>query len=194
MSTEQNYLLKDYFKKILNNYCLENKNQITKFKFSQLMELPLVLSDRFWNIIISKEKYSNTFQKEEYSQEIEVLPKNLVINQLIQIYNSINDKNIDELIFDFLDIDNKGVLLKAEVKFLLRNIYVYENKTIEKFDEKIKREILEIYINKWKRKKYKIQLKKYLRLFNKIIYELKTRILIINLYTVNMNLKIIVKK
>ena len=55
-------------------------------------------------------------------------------------------------------------------------------------------EILEIYINKWKRKKYKIQLKKYLRLFNKIIYELKTRILIINLYTVNMNLKIIVKK
>ena len=147
MSTEKNYLLKDYFKKILNNYCLENKNQITKFKFSQLMELPLVLSDRFWNIIISKEKNSNTFTKEEYSQEIEVLPKNLVINQLMEIYNSINDKNIDELIFDFLDIDSKGVLLKTEVKFLLRNIYVHENKTIDKFDEKIKKEITKIFTN-----------------------------------------------
>ena len=30
-------LLKVYFKKLISNYCLENKNQITKYKFSQLI-------------------------------------------------------------------------------------------------------------------------------------------------------------
>ena len=77
MLEKQNFLLKAYFKKLISNYCLEDKNQISKFKFSELIELPLVISDRFWNIIISKTKAENNFKIEEYSHEIEKLPKNI---------------------------------------------------------------------------------------------------------------------
>ena len=68
-------LLKVYFKKLISNYCLENKNQITKYKFSQLIELPLVISDRFWNIMISRYENKNELKVEEYSKEVEIFQK-----------------------------------------------------------------------------------------------------------------------
>ena len=73
MLEKDEFLLKNYFKKIISNYCLEDKNQITKFKFSELIQLPLVLSDRFWNIMISKSENKEEFKQEEYSKEIEKL-------------------------------------------------------------------------------------------------------------------------
>ena len=140
MLEKNEFLLKNYFKKIISNYCLEDKNQITKFKFSELIELPLVLSDRFWNIIISKSENQEEFKKEDYSKEIEKLPKNFVVNSLINIYTSLIYKNQDFL-FEFLDIDSNEVLIKSDIKFILRNIYVYKFKTLIGFDSKIKPEI-----------------------------------------------------
>jgi len=140
MLEKNEFLLKNYFRKILSNYCLEDKNQITKFKFSELIDLPLVLSDRFWNIMISKNENKEEFKKEDYSKEVEILPKILVVNHLINIYTSLKNYNSDFL-FEFLDIDSTEVLIKSEIKFILRNIYVHKYKTIIGFDEKIKPEI-----------------------------------------------------
>ena len=137
-------LLKVYFKKLISNYCLENKNQITKYKFSQLIELPLVISDRFWNIMISKYENKNELKVEEYSKEVEILSKNIVVNNLIDFYEYIVNKNSDFL-FEFLDIDNKGVLIKNDVKYILRNIYVHQNKTINNFNEEINSEIKKVF-------------------------------------------------
>jgi Ca2+-binding EF-hand superfamily protein len=137
-------LLKVYFKKLISNYCLENKNQITKYKFSQLIELPLVISDRFWNIMISRYENKNELKVEEYSKEIEILSKNIVVNNLIDFYEYIVNKNSDFL-FEFLDIDNKGVLIKNDVKYILRNIYVHQNKTINNFNEEINSEIKKVF-------------------------------------------------
>jgi len=146
MLEKKEILLKNYFKKIISNYCLEDKNHITKFKFSELIDLPLVISDRFWNIIISKTEIKNELKIEEYSKEIETLPKNSVVNNLINIYNLIFNYDSDFL-FEFLDIDSNNVLIKSELKFILRNIYVYENKTLDGFDEKIITEINKMYNN-----------------------------------------------
>ena len=140
MLEKNEFLLKNYFRKILSNYCLEDKNQITKFKFSELIDLPLVLCDRFWNIMISKNENKEEFKKEDYSKEVEILPKILVVNHLINIYTSLKNYNSDFL-FEFLDIDSTEVLIKSEIKFILRNIYVHKYKTIIGFDEKIKPEI-----------------------------------------------------
>ena len=137
-------LLKVYFKKLISNYCLENKNQITKYKFSQLIELPLVISDRFWNIMISRYENKNELKVEEYSKEVEILSKNIVVNNLIDFYEYIVNKNSDFL-FEFLDIDNKGVLIKNDVKYILRNIYVHQNKTINNFNEEINSEIKKVF-------------------------------------------------
>ena len=133
-------LLKSYFKKIISNYCLEDIHRITKYKFSELIELPLVISDRFWNIIISRCENKDELKVEEYSKEIEILPKNIVVNNLIDFYTYIINSNSDFL-FEFLDIDNKGVLIKNDVKYLLRNIFVYQNKSINNFNEQINSEI-----------------------------------------------------
>ena len=146
MLEKKEILLKNYFKKIISNYCLEDKNHITKFKFSELIDLPLVISDRFWSIITSKTEAQNELKIEEYSKEIETLPKNSVVNNLINIYNLIFNYDSDFL-FEFLDIDSNNVLIKSELKFILRNIYVYENKTLDGFDEKIITEINKIYNN-----------------------------------------------
>ena len=140
MLEKNEFLLKNYFRKILSNYCLEDKNQITKFKFSELIDLPLVLSDRFWNIMISKNENKEEFKKEDYSKEVEILPKILVVNHLINIYTSLKNYN-SGFLFEFLDIDSTEVLIKSEIKFILRNIYVHKYKTIIGFDEKIKPEI-----------------------------------------------------
>ena len=137
-------LLKVYFKKLISNYCLENKNQITKYKFSQLIELPLVISDRFWNIMISRYENKNELKVEEYSKEVEILSKNIVVNNLIDFYEYIINKNSDFL-FELLDIDNKGVLIKNDVKYILRNIYVHQNKTINNFNEEINSEIKRVF-------------------------------------------------
>ena len=137
-------LLKVYFKKLISNYCLENKNQITKYKFSQLIELPLVISDRFWNIMISRYENKNELKVEEYSKEVEILSKNIVVNNLIDFYEYIINKNSDFL-FELLDIDNKGVLIKNDVKYILRNIYVHQNKTINNFNEEINSEIKKVF-------------------------------------------------
>ena len=146
MFQRKKILLKAYFKKIISNYCLESKNQISKYKFSALMDLPLVISDRFWNIIISKYENKNELKEEEYSKEIEILPKNLVVNKLIDFYTYIINKKSDFL-FEFLDIDNKGVLIKNNVKYLLRNIYVHQNKTINNFKELINSQIKKCFDN-----------------------------------------------
>ena len=140
MSEKKEFLLKNYFKKIISNYCLEDKNQITKFKFSELIELPLVISDRFWNIMISKSKTKEEFKIEDYSKEIEKLPKNFVVNNLINIYSLIMNNNSDFL-FEFLDIDSTEVLIKSDIKFIFRNIYIHKIKTLNGFDEKLKPEI-----------------------------------------------------
>ena len=146
MLEKNEILLKNYFKKIISNYCLDDKNHITKFKFSELVDLPLVISDRFWNIIISKCETKDELKIEQYSKEIETLPKNLVVNNLINIYKLIS--NFDsEFLFEFLDIDSNNVLIKSELKFLLRNIYVHVNKTLDGFEEKIIPEINKIYKN-----------------------------------------------
>ena len=139
-------LLRAYFKKIISNYCLESKNQISKYKFSALMELPLVISDRFWNIIISNNGNGNELKEEEYSKEIEILPKNLVVNNLIDFYTDIINKKSDFL-FEFLDIGKKGVLIKNDVKFLLRNIYIHQNKNIIDFNEVINSQIKKSFNN-----------------------------------------------
>ena len=146
MLEKKEFLLKNYFKKIISNYCLEDKNQITKFKFSELMDLPLVISDRFWNIIISKSENKDEFQIEEYSKEIEKLPKNIVVNNLINIYILLFNENSDFL-FEFLDCDSNNVLIKSETKFILRNIYVHKNKTLNGFQEKIIPEINKTFNN-----------------------------------------------
>ena len=83
MSERKKNLLKAYFKKIVSNYCLENKNQITKYKFSELIELPLFISDRFWNMFITKYENKEELKIEDYSKEIETLSKNSVVNNLI---------------------------------------------------------------------------------------------------------------
>ena len=140
-------LLKSYFKKIISNYCLENKNQITKYKFSELIELPLVISDRFWNMIISKQENKDELKIEEYSKEIETLSKNIVVNNLIYFYTCIMNKKSTNFLFEFLDIDNKGVLIKNNVKFILRNIYVYQNKSMDNFNEIINSEIKKSFNN-----------------------------------------------
>ena len=140
MLEKNEFLLKTYFRKIISNYCLEDKNQITKFKFSEIIDLPLVLSDRFWNIIISKNENKDEFKKEDYSKEVEILPKIFVVNNLINIYTSLKNFNLDFL-FEFLDIDSTEVLIKSDIKFILRNIYVHKYKTIIGFDKKIKPEI-----------------------------------------------------
>ena len=140
MLEKNEFLLKNYFKKIISNYCLDDKNQITKFKFSELIELPLVISDRFWNIIISKSENKDEFKKEEYSKEIEILPKNVVVNALINIYSLLKSNNSDFL-FDFLDIDSTEVLIKSDIKFIYRNIYVHKFKTSNGFVDKIITEI-----------------------------------------------------
>lgn len=140
MFERKNNLLKAYFKKIISNYCLENKNQITKYKFSELIDLPLVISDRFWNIFISRHENKDELKVEEYSKEIETLSKNIVINNLMNFYTYIINKKPDFL-FEFLDIDNKGVLIKSDVKYLLRNIFVYQNHSINNFKEEIDSEI-----------------------------------------------------
>ena len=139
-------LLKAYFKKILSNYCLENKNPITKYKFSELIELPLVISDRFWNIIISRYENKEELKVEEYSKEIEILSKNIVVNNLIDFYEYIINKKSDFL-FEFLDIDNKGVLIKNDVKYILRNLYIHQNKSINNFNEEINLEIKKTFNN-----------------------------------------------
>ena len=139
-------LLKSYFKKIISNYCLEDLHQITKYKFSELIELPLVISDRFWNIIISKCENKNELKVEEYSKEIEILPKNLVVNNLIDFYTYIINRK-SEFLFEFLDIDNKGVLIKNDVKYLLRNIFVHQNQSINNFQEEINSEIKKSFGN-----------------------------------------------
>ena len=147
MFERNKYLLKAFFKKIITNYCLENKNQITKYKFSELLELPLVISDRFWNLIISKQENKNELKVEEYSKEIEILSKNLVVNSLIDFYNQIKNKRYSDFIFDFLDFDSKGVLIKNDVKFILRNIFVYQNKNLDNFNEIINSEIKKSFNN-----------------------------------------------
>ena len=134
MLERRNNLLKSYFKKIISNYCLEDIHRITKYKFSELIDLPLVISDRFWNIIISRYDNKNEFKIEDYSKEIEILSKHIVINNLIDFYTYIINRN-SEFLFDFLDIDNKGVLIKNDVKYLLRNIFVYQNQSINNFNE-----------------------------------------------------------
>ena len=146
MLEKNEILLKNYFKKIVSNYCLEDKNHITKFKFSELVDLPLVISDRFWNIIISKSENKDELKIEDYSKEIETLPKNLVVNNLINIYKLIYTFDSDFL-FEFLDIDSNNVLIKSELKYILRNIYVHENKTFDGFEEKMIPEINKIYKN-----------------------------------------------
>ena len=146
MSEKKEFLLKNYFKKIITNYCLEDKNQITKFKFSEMINLPLVLSDRFWNIIISKIENKDDLKIEEYSKEIEKLPKNIVLNNLINIYSLLKNYNSDFL-FEFLDNDSNGALIKSELKFISRNIYVYENKTLNGYNEKIIPEINKSFNN-----------------------------------------------
>ena len=144
MLEKNEILLKNYFKKIISNYCLDDKNHITKFKFSELIDLPLIISDRFWNIIISKSETKDEFKFEEYSKEIETLPKNLVVNNLIIIYKLIYNFSSDFL-FEFLDVDMNNVLIKNELKFILRNIYVHVNKTLDGFNEKMMPEITKIY-------------------------------------------------
>ena len=160
-------LLKAYFKKIISNYCLENKNQITKYKFSELLELPLVISDRFWNLIISKQENKNELQIEEYSKEIEILSKNIVVNSLIDFYNDIKHKRYSDFIFDFLDFDSKGVLIKSDVKFILRNIFIYQNKNLDNFNEIINTEIKKSFNNSkiLLKKEYNDNLSETLKLF-----------------------------
>ena len=160
-------LLKAYFKKIISNYCLENKNQITKYKFSELLELPLVISDRFWNLIISKQENKNELKIEEYSKEIEILSKNIVVNSLIDFYNDIKHKRYSDFIFDFLDFDSKGVLIKSDVKFILRNIFIYQNKNLDNFNEIINSEIKKSFNNSkiLLKKEYNDNLSETLKLF-----------------------------
>lgn len=160
-------LLKAYFKKIISNYCLENKNQITKYKFSELLELPLVISDRFWNLIISKQENKNELKIEEYSKEIEILSKNIVVNSLIDFYNDIKHKRYSDFIFDFLDFDSKGVLIKSDVKFILRNIFIYQNKNLDNFNEIINTEIKKSFNNSkiLLKKEYNDNLSETLKLF-----------------------------
>ena len=160
-------LIKAYFKKIISNYCLENKNQITKYKFSELLELPLVISDRFWNLIISKQENKNELKIEEYSKEIEILSKNIVVNSLIDFYNDIKHKRYSDFIFDFLDFDSKGVLIKSDVKFILRNIYIYQNKNLDNFNEIINSEIKKSFNNSkiLLKKEYNDNLSETLKLF-----------------------------
>ena len=160
-------LIKAYFKKIISNYCLENKNQITKYKFSELLELPLVISDRFWNLIISKQENKNELKIEEYSKEIEILSKNIVVNSLIDFYNDIKHKRYSDFIFDFLDFDSKGVLIKSDVKFILRNIYIYQNKNLDNFNEIINTEIKKSFNNSkiLLKKEYNDNLSETLKLF-----------------------------
>ena len=160
-------LIKAYFKKIISNYCLENKNQITKYKFSELLELPLVISDRFWNLIISKQENKNELKIEEYSKEIEILSKNIVVNSLIDFYNDIKHKRYSDFIFDFLDFDSKGVLIKSDVKFILRNIFIYQNKNLDNFNEIINTEIKKSFNNSkiLLKKEYNDNLSETLKLF-----------------------------
>ena len=58
----------------------------------------------------------------------------------MDFYTYIINKKSDFL-FEFLDIDSKGVLIKSDVKYLLRNIFVHQNQSINNFIEEINSEI-----------------------------------------------------
>ena len=74
--------------------------------------------------MISKSKTKEEFKIEDYSKEIEKLPKNFVVNNLINIYSLIMNNNSDFL-FVFLDIDSTEVLIKSDIKFIFRTIYAW---------------------------------------------------------------------
>jgi len=112
--------IKEYFSSILSNYCLTNPGEISNVQFSDCINLPLSLSNIFFEMFPSNE--SSIYKNKE-----------LIIEKLTEIFCGILKRDINT-IFSILDCGNKGVIIKSDVKFIFRNFYILYNKTDNGFD------------------------------------------------------------
>ena len=116
MFTQENIpKIKEYFSSILSNYCLTNPGEISNVQFSECINLPLSLSNIFFDLFPSNE---NSIYKK----------KDLISEKLTEFFCGILKKDLN-IIFEFLDCGNKGVIIKSDVKFIFRNFFVLYNKT-----------------------------------------------------------------
>lgn len=116
MFTQENIpKIKEYFSSILSNYCLTNPGEISNVQFSECINLPLSLSNIFFDLFPSNEK--SIYKK-----------KDLISEKLTEFFCGILKKDLN-VIFEFLDCGNKGVIIKSDVKFIFRNFFVLYNKT-----------------------------------------------------------------
>ena len=116
MFTQENIpKIKEYFSSILSNYCLTNPGEISNVQFSECINLPLSLSNIFFDLFPSNEK--SIYKK-----------KDLISEKLTEFFCGILKKDLN-IIFEFLDCGNKGVIIKSDVKFIFRNFFVLYNKT-----------------------------------------------------------------
>ncbi len=116
MFTQENIpKIKEYFSSILSNYCLTNPGEISNVQFSECINLPLSLSNIFFDLFPSNE---NSIYKK----------KDLISEKLTDFFCGILKKDLN-IIFELLDCGNKGVIIKSDVKFIFRNFFVLYNKT-----------------------------------------------------------------
>ena len=116
-------LLKEYIQAGIYNYTLENPSLITKTQFYEFLSIPLQLSNRFSEIIFSEKK--------------ENLEKKMFVEKFLNFILLLLNEPF-EFVFNFYDYGNKKVLIKSDVKFILKNFYVFYNKNIFNYDNYLK--------------------------------------------------------
>ena len=115
-------LLKEYLLAGIYKYTLENPTLITKIQFYEYLSIPLQLSNRFSEIIFLE---NNNLEKNIFIEKF--------LNFILLLFNEPL-----EFIFNFYDYGNKKVLIKSDVKFILKNFYIFYNKNLENYEIKIK--------------------------------------------------------
>ena len=97
---DQSLSFKTYLSSLITNFSLDSPDSISRTAFSELLNLPLVLTERFIELIFPKT------QKEPYN-------KTLIINGLYEIYTKVQSNDLSFL-FQFFDIGSKGVVIKND--------------------------------------------------------------------------------
>ena len=118
---DQSLSFKTYLSSLITNFSLDSPDSISKTAFSELLNLPLVLTERFIELIFPKT------QKEPYN-------KTLIINGLYEIYTKVQSNNLSFL-FQFFDIGSKGVVIKNDMKYIIRMF------TMQNVSKEIKQEL-----------------------------------------------------
>ena len=130
-------IFKYYINNIITNYSIETPETITKTSFTEFLDVPLLIGERFLEILFPSKPIQDQYKKTD------------IIDGLYTIYIKSYQKDINFL-FKFLDICNKGGIMKNDLLVLLRSFNFNYNdhlwKEMEKFFGESKLLLLDEFI------------------------------------------------